>query len=717
MKKEDMKKRLSGEKIDLKTESNRISFLLLFFFLSSEILPQIPINGFCKLSSYQFSPGQSRLFSLNFNNDSYTDLILYNSSSKKISAIAGEKNEKFLQLKEFDFPFEVSNFSPIREKNIRITKYAFTSRKNLVAGLCEFSAEAKPKITHKLNFKSYPENLSVSDIDNDSQQEILVSGPSFEGMSILKLDGKNLKEIVVIKKNSYSDAVFIDLTNDGFPDISAINLLNSSLEFFFNNGRGTFKAIRSITLNQRSTKLHTFDMNLDGYHDLIFLEGNKIKLRYGDFSSSYSKQITIETKYIPDDFIIGDFNKDGKIDFAYKSTDASIVSVIFAKDDFAFSPEIPIFQRARIEGMISFYSKFINGLAVLCDDGTLLTNTSLASYSTDLDMSLAIEPSTISYFDANTDAINDICLIDRFDKNLKLVVRNNNGVAADYFSIRLRENHNQIKVKNFSKQISTFFCYSHGQKLVEVIEVEFKTGKVNKSVLYAVRPITELEPFQGEHQNIIVSSLSNGRLAVETYEKEESWKAVADYIISEGISNVDLSNFKDLKLFFSKLDEDSIKFFKKTLFPRELRTELVFKVKMGNVSNIKLIADDFFNLEKESIISFVESGEKHYILVSLNGSVNVFETKDVNKNLIVNDLRQLSVGEIRTFGSRRLIVKNDKDQSVYRLNILRKGKKIIFSKMFENISAGAFFVKNMTLKNYHFVYVNNTKRCISIKQI
>ena len=211
-----MKKRLLGEKIGLKIELNRINFLFLFFFISSEVFPQIPINGFCKLNSYNFSPGNSKLFSLNFNNDSYTDLILFDPSSNRISAIPGEKNESFLEEKNFEFPFHVSNLTPIREKNNEIKKYAFTSRKNLTAGICEFSSDGKPRVTHQLNFKSYPEKLSTADIDGDYSQEILLSGAAFEGLSILNFDEKNLIERIVKSKGSYTDAIFIDLSNDQF---------------------------------------------------------------------------------------------------------------------------------------------------------------------------------------------------------------------------------------------------------------------------------------------------------------------------------------------------------------------------------------------------------------------------------------------------------------------------------------------------------------------
>ncbi|HEY4755288.1 MAG TPA: VCBS repeat-containing protein [Ignavibacteriaceae bacterium] len=717
MKKEDMKKHLLGEKIGLKIELNAVSFLFLFFFLPFEVLPQIPINGFCKLNLYQFSPGYSKIFSLNYNSDSYSDLILYDPSLKKMAAISGEKNERFAKEEYFDFPFHISNLAPIREKNNEIKKYAFTSRKNLTAGICEFSSDGKPRVTHQLNFKSYPEKLSTADIDGDFHQEILLSGSAFEGLSILNFEGKNLNERIVKSKGSYSQAIFINLSNDGFPDIAAINLLNNSLEFLFNDGRGNFKVVRTMNFYNKVRNLHSFDMDLDSYHDLVFLEGNKLKIMYGDFQSSYSKQIEIETKYPPNDFIIGDFNKDGNIDFAYLNTDVSIVSVVFAESDYKFFAEIPILYKEGIKNIIPFYSKFIDGLAIISDDGALLTNTVLSSMSPNIDISLSIKPTVISNFDANSDAINDICFIDSFDRSLKLVVRSNAGIPSNYFSIPLHGNPNQIAFKNFSKQSTTFFCYSVSKKLVEVIEVEFNTGKITRSEFYTARPIADVKPVLNDHQMVFVSSLVNNRLTLEIFEKEESWKLLADYNISEKAISADLSTLRGVKLFFWNQIGDSIKLFKKTFLPEEMKAEFLLNIKMKNISNFLTVVDDFHNLDKESIISFVESDEKPYILVSHDGSVNSFDVEEVKKNLIVRDLNQLFVSEIKPNGTRRLIVNNYNSQNIYRLNILRKGKKIVFSKIIDKINTEKFFVRNMTVNNYHLVYLNQTKECISIRQI
>ena len=161
-------KLLSDEKTGLKIELNRFSFFFFFICLTAEIIPQIPINGFCKLNTYQFSPGYSKLVSLNFNSDSYSDLLFYNPSSKTISVAAGQKNETFSKASFFEFPFSLSNLTRVWDRNNRIRNYAFTSRKDLTAGICNFSSDGKPEVTHSIVFESYPQNLSTADVDDDN---------------------------------------------------------------------------------------------------------------------------------------------------------------------------------------------------------------------------------------------------------------------------------------------------------------------------------------------------------------------------------------------------------------------------------------------------------------------------------------------------------------------------------------------------------------------
>lgn len=712
-----MKKHLLGERIASKVELSKRIFFLLIISFSQESFPQIPINGFCKLNSYKFSAGHSKLFSFNFNDDSYTDLLLYNPFEKSISLAAGKEGEKFEQERKLEFTFPLSNILPVREKNNQIKEYAFTSRKNRTAGFCEFGANGKPKITHQLEFNSYPQSISVSNINAEPGLEVLISGPAFEGLSLLKKDQKKLKEVKIVPMGNYPEAIFVDLSNDRSPDISAYNLLSQSIDFFYKDGRGNFKLTRKIQLEQKLRGLKTFDINFDSYQDLIFSEGKKLKIIYGDFSSSYSKQVEIETYYYPDDYIFGDFNKDGLIDFAYLNIDASLVSVVFAKNESSYYQEIPLFHRKGMAGIIPFYSKFIDGLALICDDGTLLTNTRLTGLGTEINLSLSVNPISLNYFDAGSNDINDICWLDNYDRSLKLLVRNIDGVPSALYTIRMRADHNQLEIKNFSKESTTFFCYAENKKLVEVVTVDFKSGKIVKDEFYAARPISHVKAVLGETKLVAISSNHKNNLSIEFFEQTDGWILFSEQNISQNVPSSYLSSLEGIKIFFWKQDTDSIKLFRKSFLPDEQKAELILKMKMPNVNNFLTIADDFNNLAKESVISFVESNEKHYILVSYDAALNMFEQNELNKMLIINSRDQLFTGEVRKNGTRRLAAFDPGDNSIYRLNIAKKGKKIGWSKLLGEIEAGRFFIKNLTVNDYHLVYINSNKRTISIKQI
>ncbi|NWF89875.1 MAG: VCBS repeat-containing protein [Ignavibacteriaceae bacterium] len=717
MKKDDLTKRLSGEKIDLKIELSKFSFCLFFLYLTGDINPQIPINGFCKLTSYQFVSGYTEFISFNFNNDSYSDLLFFNPSVRNILTAAGQKNEKFAAYKKFEFPFAISNVNPIRGKNNRIINYAFTARKDLAAGICQFSADGKPKATYQIKFNSYPQNISSSNVDAEGLQEILISGPAFEGLSLISLSGKELHESKIQSKSSYSDAIFVDLSNDQYPDIAALNVMNNSLEFFFNNGRGNFKLVRTIELSNKSFDLNAFDMNLDSYQDLIFFEGNKIKIFYGDFASSYSNQVEISTSFTPSELILGDFNKDGAIDISYLASKDNIVSTFFALDENSFYDELVLLRTEKAKSIIPFYSKFIDGLAVLCQDGKVLTITRSISLAADYDLSIGIRPKCVNYFDAYSDGVNDLCLLDEYDNCLKLIVRNSEGVPTDFYSVKLLGEHNKIEPKNFSKQSTSFFCYSLGNKLVEEIVIEFNSGKIYRSEFYSSRAITDLKAFQDEKNKVFVTSLNNKRLTVEIYEKSDDWILLTDFNISEKAVNSYISSSKELNLYFWNHDDDSLKLFCKTFHPKEFKANLLSGISMKDVKSVFTIADDFMNTEKESVISFVESNEKAYILVSNERTISTFNLKTLNKKLQILNQNQLFSSEINENTARKIFVNDLSNHSIGFFSILRKGKQVMFSELKSPIRTSSYFIKNLGVSDYHLVFINNQKACISIRQI
>ena len=156
-------------------------------------------------------------------------------------------NRNNLSIKEYSLPFEISQLEPLKTKG----RYVFSSRKNRLLGLINISENETPKIISKLEFDSFPDNINVGDVNNSGIQEFLVSGSGFDGISLIYQYKEELSESKVIGGSSFCFSTLIDLSNDGFYDIVACNLLERSLQFYYNDGEGNFNLIRSLPSDKK----------------------------------------------------------------------------------------------------------------------------------------------------------------------------------------------------------------------------------------------------------------------------------------------------------------------------------------------------------------------------------------------------------------------------------------------------------------------------------
>ena len=84
-----MRKHYKGEKIGSKTELKLRIIFTLFVIFSFQAYAQIPINGFCKHQSYKIPPEYTSIQSVNFNKDTFNDLIIFNKSTNKYLSAEG----------------------------------------------------------------------------------------------------------------------------------------------------------------------------------------------------------------------------------------------------------------------------------------------------------------------------------------------------------------------------------------------------------------------------------------------------------------------------------------------------------------------------------------------------------------------------------------------------------------------------------------------------
>ena len=733
-----MKKLFKGGKIDSRIEflpkanfdlpKKNFNFFLLVAFLSNPSFifsqnmfntTQVPINGFCKFKNIATGQNYSSFFPLNYNNDSYTDILLYSPLKKKINILTGNENGEFSRQDSIKVPFQFSSIRTIFNKKKEVEGYAFASRRDRTAGIFRVSRFRRFSIQAAIKFNSYPENISLADVNGNGKKEILISGSAFDGLSLLYLSGRKLEEKKIEERTIYTDAVFIDLNNDDIPDIAGFNLITNSLEFFYNYGDGNFRKVRSIPINGRVSSLQSFDMNSDNYEDLIFVKDNSIMIFYGDFRSSFENSITINPLFFPDKIIVGDFNKDGKIDIAYINYAEGILSVIFAKNGTQFYPEIIYLKKNDLKDIIPFYSKFIGGIAGLNATGDLFTITRLSSFSENVEMVLGAEPSAITFFDNGDDGITDFCFLDELSNSLIAVVRNSAGIPKLYYSFPLFQNHSEVTAFNISSNVKGFYCYSFDRKLIEAIVVDFDKNKIERKSIYAHGELMDLKVVKDSDNkvNILAVYRNSVRLGIDVFKYYEQDYANENYeiTIKDLASNITFGSGE--AVYFWQKTGNNLRLLKKDFNKSQSAPEEKFSLSLQTYFKVTAFTGDLLNKDKDVSISFLNSEEKNLAVISTDKYSSLIKENEQTGSLNVENKTQLFLGEMRFNGLKKLFVYYPKDKIVDRFDFLKEGKEIIAVKIASAENLNRYFIKNMNVKNYHLVFTQRNESPISIIKI
>ncbi|MDR3668098.1 MAG: VCBS repeat-containing protein [Ignavibacteriaceae bacterium] len=708
----------SEEKPGSRIEIYSIKIFAALLIFSIESFSQVPINGFCKYNRFDTDSGYTNLFALNYNDDSYTDLILYNPSQKNIEALDGNQSISFSSPHKYKLQSEISLIKNVVDKNNIVTGYICCSRKRMNAGLVSFAKNGKPVLTNEIKLKSYPENISVADINGKSEIGYLISGKSFDGLSILTTQNKKLKETQIASNSAYSYSQFVDLSRDGFPDIVAFNLASLNLDLFHNIGNGKFNKVRSIPVTENINTLRTFDLDLDSFEDIIIAKQNSIEILYASFNSSFDFVKNIKTKYNPDKIIIGDFNKDGRMDIAYLDTSLGILSVLFGKDNRDFYPEVIYFRKQGSMDLIPFYSKFINGIAVINEHGSLYLISSFTSVAEEFSIALGSEQQGLNYFDHNKDGIPDICFIDNTENNLNLILRNISGIPSLYYSIPLIGNESKIYPDYLEKNKVTFYCYSKGKKLIESVKVDFIKSSFAKNSFYVPKNIVDIGT---EHKDpaevkLFVVQLENEKLSMTVFNSISVNYLNSYYTIADNVINVSKGNKNSAGFYFWQSSGDSLILYKASFNNNLEKPYIKYSVKIKKDYSIVSLKGDYFS-NKNACFNLIHAPGLYQTITLSDNNVYTFNKKEVIEELKDADQNSFYVNASNFRGTDRIFFYSDTDSKLRKIELLNKGENIIISPVCDIQNAGDYFIKNMDMRNFNLVYSNKKENCITVKQI
>ena len=700
------------ERTVLKTGKSKFKTFLLFVLLSEIISPQIPFKGFCKLNSFDVDSGYTKIFSFNYNQNEYSDLLIFNPAEKKAIIAEGTSGSKFIA-NNISLPLEISAIEPIILPNNIVKSFAFTSRKNRSFGIMKFSSTGKPSLISQIKFNSYPENISIANNNSENYQEFLLSGNSFDGLSIVTLENNRLKEKQILEKQVFKNAQFIDLNSDGYEDIAALNSIENKLHLLFNNSRGDFKELRNLNIDEDVLSMNIFDINYDQFKDIIISTKSYIKIYFGDAIASFSKTIIIQTSYHANKFVIGDFNHDGFFDINYLSIDKGIISTIFAKDFDLFYPEFIQKKEKGIIDVIPFFSKFVYGAAYLNQNGKVHILSSVALMSDDQQMALGVEPNLITSFDHINNGIIDFAFTDDFDKKLKFIIRNNAGLAERLFSINLYEDHNKIVEFSNSKSVKTFFLYSTDKKIIESLEIDFEKFSFNRKFHYAEGPIEDLiikPDSKGDAELFILYSKSKSLNLQVITKTQINYNQKLYTNLSSNWFNPFLFFDDQLNVGYWQFESDFIKLNFINFSDKDRKP--INKLEL-NRKNSLLISGSNKSLDKaEFKYTAILSNEDEILLAYGGNELKLFQAKNTKNGFRIQDKNQLFFGKTNS-----VFLYNSNLSALIEFTPARKSSQLFVSEKFSNLELTNYTIQKLDQRNYHLIFTDVKSGNIEIRQL
>lgn len=709
-----MMKLLSEEKPDLKTAYIKSRILIFVLLFSQVSFPQIPINGFCKINKFSVQSGFTNLFPLNYNKDSYTDLLLFNPLKKETFLLKGEPNLKFSQAKTIIFPFEPTQFKPVYDSLLQISYYAFTSRRSRLFGTLTFNDKGIPEVIHSVKLNYYPDFIDVAMLTDSGNPAFLIGGESFDGISMLRLIDNKFEEEKIISGTSFSFAQLAHLNGDDIIDIIAYNLFDKSLYFLINNGRNQFVVSRKLTFIENINSFHIFDINGDSFKDITYTYDEGIKVLFGDPLYLFEKSTSISTNYNADNLSIGDFNHDGLFDFLYFSRKDGIISAFFAKSPFSFYNEVEYLKTTSVAEIVPFFSKFVYGAAYVTDEGELGILSEVNSFKEDVALAFSILPEEIILFDYNNNGINDIAIVDNKSKQLKFILRNNFGIPSYYFSIRYFGKSGRLICFDKGSNEKIFYSYSLNERLIEIFYINFSDYTVKRENLYSDGKIIDImiSTSTEEKPNIHLLYQQNNKLKYGVYAYSSIKYILINYpeISGNWFDALILNPYKNTIAYWLKSgNQYQLKFTE--FLPKTTKETVVYSLsterKVNTYSTKALLSEDLFLYS-----SLLEDYSKRRFII-YDQNISVFTPKNIGYDF------NKSVSAIKiSFGNDNLLYfYSEALNQLNRIFINRYYSKLNIKTLAEDINIKKFIVTKLDTRNKHLIFIDSKDNLVKVRKI
>ena len=550
-----------------------LSFFFLFFF--NTLNAQVPLNGFCEVSSFETSKEYNNLFVSDINFDDCEDILLYDKISNSLLFHLSTVKKSFSQpIKKF-FYFPISKIEEIgREKEKRI--FLFLSRKEKLIGLASISKNEKIRLLDIISYKSTPSDFSIKRNSSGKVTEAIIYGEPFEGIALLKIEDSKISERRIFKDNVFKSAVWIDLNYDGIEDIAAYDIFGGELLLLINDGEDNYRLERRVKPKGRARELKCVDWNGNGFNDLFFSSDDGFEIFFGDSVSSFTNKNIFKTDHAPKKSAVSDFNNDGKPDVSWIEERNDGISFIFSKNDSSYSTPQKYFHGKIFADIKDSKSETDNSLFLLTKNGKVFKIKNITGKEKHKMILASGNPLLLGRF--KTNRYNDLSLayFDSLSGSVNLLM-SNMDVFNDAFRFPAAKNHSEFKAFFTSDSIRTFLLFSKGEKLIEVFRFNIYNYSVSSFEIYSDYNLYDaiaVDSFHGDY--LLTLTKEENAVKVNKYELNGRKFVLRENIFSENETLDALISFrKKVFVYYLKEKNDSLFLHKKTIGNGDFENEPV----------------------------------------------------------------------------------------------------------------------------------------------
>jgi hypothetical protein len=591
-----------------KIEANKFICLLFFVFLFyTSAFPQIPLNGLYSYSYYKISKGYNHIYPVEKSDPA---LFILTSQNEK-GFLLVELSAGTLNVKEHFYKtgFAIDKAVIIRtaRPNEKL-KIGFISRKEMTAGILEIDKLKKLSTVNTKKLSSFPSELSAGDLNNDGNTELIVCGANFNGISILSSSGGSFNEVNFETGNYYSRILPADANNDSYVDLLAYDYINRRIKFLYNYGNASFYKGKEIYHSSpvSSLKYH--------YNSLFVSSGNTIDVFKKSKEGAYNISDKVKSQEYIDNFLINDVNDDKIPGIACINRAKSYFSLFPGAKGGGFTEE---YLPADEKSLSDFcYSRNGNSedIYLLSAAGQIIKlNNSPDKFSIE---KLGKNTAAAGFFDNFRKNEKGFYYYDKSNKTFYIGGINGKGIVTILFPIKIFNDFENVTAE-CSRHQKRFYCYTKGQKTIDIISYSSSPGKITIKSVYLEHPVYSVIIPEPQAKNAVIlvknkGSLEEGKLGFENNEYT--------------YSKIKTASSKYSNIFFGK----------ETLFLTDNRNpgKITISYLTGNKKNENIevenaahsiiLAGDNFSLHGKIILINGSGDVKYYdILNNETGNLNV----------------------------------------------------------------------------------------------